>query len=117
MCANPGKTRSSVRRMRLLATGLAMLALTGLPTAAAQAAPARAAGEDLRPALLAPADLPQGFVPVAAATNDDGMVSIGGNFPGCPALEPLTGEGTTAAAVTFSKGVVGPYVTDAVVRF
>ena len=92
------------------------LAVTG-STATAAHASTTATAADLRPALLTPADLPQGFVPVAAATDDDGSVSIGGNFPGCPSLEPLTGDGTTAAAVTYSKGVVGPYLTHALVQF
>ena len=94
-----------------LAAVLAAVAVTGSPATAAHAA------EDLRPALLTPADLPEGFVPIAAASNDDGAVTLGGNFPGCPSLEPVTGDGTTAAAVTYSKGVVGPYLTHALVHF
>ncbi|MFF5232521.1 hypothetical protein [Dactylosporangium sp. NPDC000521] len=56
-------------------------------------------------------------MPIAAATNDDGAVTLGGNFPGCPSLDPVTGDGTTAAAVTYSKGAVGPYLTHALVHF
>lgn len=116
-----------------LTAALAAVAVTGSPATAAHAhtassataahasSPATAAqaraSEDLRPALLTPADLPEGFVPVAVATSDDGAVTLGGNFPGCPSLDPVTGEGTTAAAVTYSKGVVGPYLTNALVHF
>jgi hypothetical protein len=96
-----------------LAAVLAAVAVTGSPATAAHAQTAA----DLRPALLTPADLPEGFVPVAVAGSDDGAVTLGGNFPGCPSLEPVTGEGTTAAAVTYSKGAVGPYLTHALVHF
>jgi hypothetical protein len=99
-----------------LPTSAPTVAPTGAPTVAPTGAPAAAAG-DLRPALLTAADLPDGFVLTAAATDDDGAVSIGGNFPGCPSLAPLTGDGTRAAAVTYSKGAVGPYLTEALVRF
>lgn len=99
-----------------LAAVLAAVAVTGSPATAAAHTQAQAA-EDLRPALLTPADLPQGFVPIAAATDDDGTVTLGGNFPGCPSLDPVTGDGTRAAAVTYSKGVVGPYLTHALVHF
>ncbi|MET7418619.1 hypothetical protein [Dactylosporangium sp. NPDC005555] len=105
-----------MRMVHRLAAGLAALAVTGAPALTANAAPA-AASEDLKPALLTPADLPEGFMPIAAATDDDGAVSIGGNFPGCPSLAPVTGDGTASAAVTYSKGVVGPYLTHALVRF
>lgn len=105
-----------MRMVHRLAAVLAAVAVTGSP-ATAQAETHAQTSEDLRPALLTPADLPGGFLPIAAAGNDDGTVTIGGNFPGCPSLEPLTGEGTTAAAVTYSKGVVGPYLTDALVHF
>jgi hypothetical protein len=75
-------------------------------------------GDDPRDGLLAGADLPDGFVPIAIATSHNGTVSIGGgNFPGCPALEPMTSDETTSAAVTFAKGAMGPYLTDAIVRF
>ncbi len=104
-----------MRMVHRLAAVLAAVAVTGSPATAAHAH--TAAAEDLRPALLTPADLPEGFVPIAAATNDDGAVTLGGNFPGCPSLDPVTGEGTTAAAVTYSKGVVGPYLTHALVHF
>jgi hypothetical protein len=98
-----------------LAAVAAVVAVTGSPATAANAQ--AQASQDLRPALLTPADLPEGFTPIAASTSDDGAVSLGGNFPGCPSLEPVTGEGTTAAAVTYSKGVVGPYLTHALVQF
>ncbi|GAB3825921.1 hypothetical protein GCM10027610_006570 [Dactylosporangium cerinum] len=100
-----------------LAAVLAAVAVTGSPATAANAQTQARAAEDLRPALLTPADLPEGFVPIAAATDDDGAVTLGGNFPGCPSLDPVTGDGTTAAAVTYSKGAVGPYLTDALVHF
>ena len=88
----------------------AFAALTAASVTAAHAA------EDLKPALLTTADLPAGFIPMAVATDEDGAVTLGGNFPGCPGLEPLTGKGTTAAAASFAKGFTGPYVTHAVVR-
>ncbi|MEV0131562.1 hypothetical protein AB0H83_24240 [Dactylosporangium sp. NPDC050688] len=102
-----------MRMVHRLAAVAAAVAVTGSPATAAHAQ----ASEDLRPALLTPADLPGGFVPVAAATNTDGAVTLGGNFPGCPSLAPVTGDGTTAAAVTYSKGAVGPYLTHALVHF
>jgi hypothetical protein len=104
-----------MRMVHRLAAVLAAVAVTGSPATAAHASADAAA--DLRPALFTPADLPDGFVPIAAATNDDGAVSLGGNFPGCPALEPVNGDGTTAAAVTYSRGIAGPYLTHAIVHF
>ncbi|WP_432824493.1 hypothetical protein [Dactylosporangium sp. CA-092794] len=81
-------------------------------------APSGGTGEDLRDGLLGDADVPAGFVPVAIATSHNGKVSIGGgSFPGCPALEPMTTNETTSAAVTYAQGAIGPYFTDAIVRF
>ncbi|GAA2635723.1 hypothetical protein GCM10010399_80620 [Dactylosporangium fulvum] len=111
-----------LRRSAAAALCLVMLTLAGcapryvraevLPSAAAPSA------TDLRPALLTQADLPAGFIQMTTVTDADGTVNIGGgDFPGCPALEPMTTEHTTAAATTFSKGVTGPYVTHAVIRF
>ena len=76
-------------------------------------------GDDLPKALLTTKDLPAGFVPSGSATSGTGSVGIGGGgFPGCPPLNtPLTTEKTFTAAATFAKGVVGPYVTHAVLRY
>lgn len=79
------------------------------------AARALTGGTDLRAGLI---DAPDGFTPVAVATSHTGKVSIGGgSFPGCPALEPMTTDETTSAAVTYAQGVMGPYLTHAIVRF
>ncbi|MGI5241855.1 hypothetical protein [Dactylosporangium sp. CA-139066] len=79
------------------------------------AARALAGGDDLRGGLI---DAPAGFTPVAVASSHNGKVSIGGgSFPGCPALEPMTTDETTSAAVTYAKGVMGPYLTHAIVKF
>jgi hypothetical protein len=76
-------------------------------------------GDDLPKALLTTNDLPSGFVPTGSATNGTGSVGIGGGgFPGCPPLNtPLTTPQTFAAAATFANGVLGPYVTHAVLRY
>jgi hypothetical protein len=76
-------------------------------------------GDDLPKALLTTKDLPTGFVPSGSATSGTGSVGIGGGgFPGCPPLNtPLTNQQTFAAAATFTKGVLGPYVTHAVLRY
>jgi hypothetical protein len=76
-------------------------------------------GDDLPGALLTTKDLPAGFVPTGSATNATGSVGIGGGgFPGCPPLNsPLTTQQTFAAAATFAKGVLGPYLTHAVLRY
>jgi hypothetical protein len=74
--------------------------------------------EDLRDGLLGAADVPAGFAPVAVASSHTGKVNIGGgNFPGCPALEPMTTDETSSAAVTYANGAMGPYLTHAIVRF
>ncbi|GAA3289546.1 hypothetical protein Dvina_22560 [Dactylosporangium vinaceum] len=101
-------------------TGLARLAAVSGSGAPVMVAPrAGATTDDLRAALLSDADIPGGgFTPVAVATSHNGKVSIGGgSFPGCPALEPMTTDQTVSAAVTYAKGAMGPYLTDAVVRF
>ncbi|MFB9180403.1 hypothetical protein ACFFX1_19845 [Dactylosporangium sucinum] len=99
--------------------GLAALVSAGCAPAKVFAGPLpSAAPADLQPGLLTAGDLPQGYVRIASVSNADGAVSIGGgDFPGCPALEPMTTERTTAAAVTFGKGITGPYLTHALVRF
>ncbi|GAA2338499.1 hypothetical protein [Dactylosporangium salmoneum] len=89
----------------------------GTAAPAVSASPA-ATDEDLRAALLGDADVPSGMTPVAMASTRTGKVSIGGgSFPGCPALEPMTTDETTSAAVTYAAGAVGPYLTHAIVRF
>ncbi|MEV6930735.1 hypothetical protein AB0M46_40465 [Dactylosporangium sp. NPDC051485] len=73
---------------------------------------------DLRAALLGGADVPSGMSPVATASTHTGKVSVGGgSFPGCPALEPMTTDETTSAAVSYAAGAVGPYLTHVIVRF
>jgi hypothetical protein len=111
------KTRRNAAALLLLMT----VTLTGCsadalvdPMTKVEARPLQA-GDDLQPGLI---DAPDGFTPVAVATSHNGKVSIGGgSFPGCPALEPMTTDETTSAAVTYAKGVMGPYLTHAVVRF
>jgi hypothetical protein len=90
---------------------------SGAPTTPASLPPA--GGDDLPNALLTSKDLPDGFVQSGSAANGTGSVGIGGGgFPGCPPLNtPLTTAQTYAAAVTFAKGVMGPYVTHAVLRY
>ncbi|MFI5914867.1 hypothetical protein [Dactylosporangium sp. NPDC051541] len=100
-------------------TGMARLAAAAESAAPVMVAPsAGPAGEDLRAGLLTDGDIPGGgFTPVAVATSHNGKVSIGGgSFPGCPALEPMTTDQSVSAAVTFARGAMGPYLTDAVVR-
>ena len=124
-CSQRADARAAVR-----ITGLARLAAAsespapviiapGAPgNAAARPVAAPAGADDLRPALLGPADVPAGLTPVAAATSSTGKVSLGGgSFPGCPALEPMTTDQTVSAAVTYARGAIGPYLTHAVVRF
>ena len=106
--------------MRIIRTTVVLRAVLTAALGALLAAPAPAAAaptaEDLRPALLTTADLPQGFVPLTVATAPAGAVSLGGDFPGCPGLAPVTGKAATAAAASFAKGFGGPYLTHAVVR-
>ncbi|WP_238009075.1 hypothetical protein KZZ52_25565 [Dactylosporangium sp. AC04546] len=108
-----------IRRSMAVVLGLAALTLAGCAPAHGFAAPLPSASPtDLQPGLLGAGDLPQGYIRIASVTNADGVVSIGGgDFPGCPALEPMTTERTTAAAVTYSQGITGPYLTHALVRF
>ncbi len=107
-------------------TGCTAVGATPVPddsgTGSAPAAPASVApigGDDLPEALLTTKDLPAGFVQSGSASNGTGSVGIGGGgFPGCPPLNtPLTNPQTFAAAATFAKGVLGPYVTHAVLRY
>jgi hypothetical protein len=92
-------------------------ASSGAPVVTSSAPPP--SGEDLTKALLTPKDLPIGFVQTADTSNGNGAVGIGGGgFPGCAPLNtPLATTQTMAAAVTFAKGVMGPYVTHAVLRY
>jgi hypothetical protein len=107
-------------------TGCTAVGATPVPddsgSGSAPATPASVApigGDDLANALLTTKDLPAGFVQSGSATSGNGAVGIGGGgFPGCPPLNtPLTTQQTFAAAVTFAKGVLGPYVTHAVLRY
>jgi len=105
-------------------TGCTAVGATPVPedSGSAPATPASVApigGDDLAKALLTTKDLPAGFVQSGSATNGTGSVGIGGGgFPGCPPLNtPLTTQQTFAAAATFAKGVLGPYVTHAVLRY
>ncbi|MER7008966.1 hypothetical protein ABT297_38810 [Dactylosporangium sp. NPDC000555] len=120
----PGNPSGSTASPSAPATGAAgSLIPVPSPSATGSAAPGTTPSgggmsEDPRDGLLGNADVPAGFVPVAAAAGHSGKVNIGGgNFPGCPALEPMTTDDTTAAAVTYAKGAAGPYLTDAIVRF
>ena len=126
-----------MKRALFAATCLTVAALTGCTAVGATPAPDDTAsfststaatapaslppvgGDDLPKALLTTKDLPAGFVQSGSASNGTGSVGIGGGgFPGCPPLNtPLTSAQTYAAAVTFAKGVLGPYVTHAVLRY
>ncbi|MET7398785.1 hypothetical protein ABZS66_35375 [Dactylosporangium sp. NPDC005572] len=108
-----------IRGSAAAVVGLAALMLAGCAPAHVFAGPLPSASPtDLQPGLLTGGDLPPGYIRIASVTNADGAVSIdGGDFPGCPALEPMTTERTTAAAVTYSRGIAGPYLTHALVRF
>ena len=92
---------------------------TAAPSTTGQAGIAPSQGsENLRDGLLAAGDVPNGYGLMAVVDSQNGQVSVGGgNFPGCPALEPMTTSDTSAAAVSYAAGAIGPYLTHAVVKF